>query len=87
MSSRYEHSEPDDELEVPFPPQYTDGLGHKVQDVTVNELYKESYGERGVGWFPRFNKAALGGVAIVAIVITAEGWRHFRNKHPDESID
>ncbi len=73
--------------DIPFPRHYTEGLNQQVGDKTVKEIYEDTYGEKGSGWFPRISKVALGGAAIVAIVVTAEGIRHFRNKYPDESID
>ena len=87
MNASRELADDDGGFEVPFAAQYTDGLNHKVGDRTVQDIYRDSYGEKGQGWFLRFKKVALGGAAIVAIVITAEGIRHFHNKYPDESID
>lgn len=74
--------------DIPFPPHYTEGLNHPIgNNRTVKDLYEDSYGAKGEGWFPRVSRVALGGAAIIAIVVTAEGIRHFHRKHPDESID
>lgn len=87
MDKYRDRSQDVEAFEVAFPPHYTKGLNQEVSGTTVKNMYEDSYGEKGKGWFPRFSKVALGGAAIVAIVVTAEGVRHFRNKYPDESID
>lgn len=81
LLDRYESVFGDGALEIPFEACFTEGLGHPVGDKTVRQLYEESYGEKGENWFPRFSKATLGGVAIIAIVVTAAGLEYYRRKY------